>query len=151
MQWLKFNAKPVAELVRRAAACSRDTSTKVGAAIMAPDMTLVAMGHNDLPLGVKDTPERRERPKKYLFTEHAERVAIYSALRQRASCDGCVMFVTHFPCADCARAIIQAGIEMVVHLPIDEDYSSRYKEHIEAAGQMLAEAGVSVGVYCDCK
>lgn len=139
--------RTVVEMAKLVAARSRDTSTKVGAVIVTPELDIVAIGCNDIPRAVEDTQERRERPKKYLFTEHAERAAIYSAGRHGVSCDGCLMIVTHFPCADCARAIIQAGIAAVVHLPTGEEYAARWAEHIEAAQQMLGEAGVGVWVY----
>ena len=102
----------VAELV---ATWSKDPSTKTGAIVVGPDREIRATGYNGLVRGVDDNkPERMERPTKYDFFEHAERNAIYNACLTGTSLKGCVMYATHAPCTDCARAIIQSGIKMVV-------------------------------------
>ena len=70
--------------VERVKKRSKDPSTKTGAVILEKySGALISIGYNDLPEGVEDTDQRRQRPNKYLFTEHAERNAIYSALRSR--------------------------------------------------------------------
>ena len=54
---------------------------------------------------------RRDRPLKYLWTEHAERNAFYNAARSGISLNGCILYVNSLPpCCDCARGIIQTGI-----------------------------------------
>src|SRR5687768_3524816 len=75
---------------------------------------IVASGANHFPDGVKELPERWERPIKYSYVEHAERNCIYSAAKRGIKTDGLVMYCPWFACADCARAIIQAGIAEVV-------------------------------------
>jgi len=61
---------------------SNDQSTKVGAVIVGPHHEIRSTGWNDFPRGVIDNiQERRKRPTKYDFTEHAERNAIYNAAR----------------------------------------------------------------------
>jgi dCMP deaminase len=91
---------------------SKDNSTKVGAVIVTKEGDPVSFGFNGLPRGVKEMECRHERPNKYDFFEHAERNAIYLSRRDLR---GCVMFCTHFPCPDCARAIIQTGISTLVY------------------------------------
>lgn len=97
-------------LAAYAAKRSRDP-TQVGAVIAGPDWVVRSLGWNGFPRGVDDSIElRKMRPLKYAWTEHAERNAIYNAARTGVGTTGCMMFAQTFPCADCARGIIQAGI-----------------------------------------
>ena len=110
----KWN-KRFMEMAFLVASWSKDTSTKTGAVVVGPDREIRATGYNGLVRGVDDNkPERLERPTKYDFFEHAERNAIYNACLTGTSLKGCVMYATHAPCTDCARAIIQAGIKTVI-------------------------------------
>lgn len=136
------------DMARLVATRSKDPSTKIGAVIVGPNKEVRSTGYNDFPRGVNDEGKgRRKRPVKYLFTEHAERNSIYNAARMGTSTDGCVIYVSKRPpCADCARAIIQAGIVEVV----TESFEHRSRPEMDwemntsAAMQMLKEAGVKV-------
>lgn len=89
---------------------SRDT-TKIGAVIAGSDFVIRSIGWNGFPRGVDDSVSLREvRPLKYVWTEHAERNAIFNAARTGVGTIGCMMFSGKFCCADCARGIIQSGI-----------------------------------------
>lgn len=101
---------------------SKDESTKVGAIIVSEDGDPISFGFNGFPRGVLELPERNTRPSKYDFSEHAERNAIYLARRDLR---GSIMYVTCFPCPDCARAIVQSGISTLV---VDKDYHSEIGE-----------------------
>ena len=133
----------VAELV---ATLSKDPSTKTGAIVVGPDREIRATGYNGLVRGVDDNkPERMERPTKYDFFEHAERNAIYNACLTGTSLKGCVMYATHAPCTDCARAIIQSGIKMVVthEVKIDENTpQNTWRDKLAFSEQMFREAGI---------
>jgi len=110
------------EVARLIATWSKDPNTKTGAIVVGPDREIRATGYNGLVRGVNDDiPERMERPTKYDFFEHAERNAVYNACLTGTSLKGCVLYATHPPCTDCARAIIQAGIKMVVTNRLPED------------------------------
>lgn len=130
---------------------SKDRSTKVGAVIVSPrSQTGVSDGWNGFPRGVDDDVEKRhQRPEKYLFTEHAERNAIYNAARLGHATEGCTIYCTLPPCADCARAIIQAGITRVCCLaPRDyEDFYQRWVDHLVVTEAMFREAGVAWRVF----
>ena len=86
---------------------------------------------------------------KYKWTEHAERNAIYNAARIGMSLKGCTIYVTHLPCADCTRAIVQVGIKRVV-VDADSlenaDFASRWSEDDKITKDMLDEARVDLGV-----
>lgn len=141
-------------LANEISAYSKDRSTKVGAVIVGPDGEIRSTGYNGFPRGVNDDAEHRhERPTKYLFAEHGERNAIYNAARVGIPLKGCTLYVTSNPskfppCADCARAIIQAGIVRVVQerLDHDSDAAKRWSESTEATAEMFIEAGIE---FCE--
>lgn len=135
------------------AAKSKDASTKVGVIIVGPDNEIRSAGFNSFPRGIQDNlPERQDRPEKYLYFEHAERNAIYNAARMGTALKGCRMYMDYYPCADCARALIQAGIISIIldgrTLEKNEKYwSQRWGTTILAAKQMLSEAQIEVIIY----
>lgn len=134
-------------LAHEVASWSKDESTKVGAVIMGPDRTPRSFGYNGMPRGVDDdVPERHERPIKYLYMEHAEKNAIYNCARVGIPVEGCIIYVTHFPCTSCARAIINSGLKSLVidETCITSDYYVRSIEDIEVAKNMLEEAGIEI-------
>jgi dCMP deaminase len=123
---------------------SRDPRTKVGCVIVGTANDVRSIGYNGLPRGVDDNEKYRyEPPDKYKWLEHAERNAIYNAARAGISLDGCRMYVPWFPCADCARAIIQSGlIELIASEP---DFShQKWGDDFRIATQLLKEANVRV-------
>jgi dCMP deaminase len=123
---------------------SKDRSTKVGAVVVGPKKEIRAIGYNGFPRGVDDTiEERHDRPAKYMYTEHAERNAVYNACYTGTSLDGCTIYVTHPPCADCARAIIQSGIRRVV-VPAENDLRAMWKDSSDSAGDMFDDSGVKL-------
>jgi dCMP deaminase len=122
---------------------SKGLSTKTGCVIVNTFGMFISKGRNELPNGVIDEDSRRQRPLKYLFTEHAERNAIYAAAKDGLSLDGSTAYVNWFPCVDCARAMIQSGISRLVCLEVNMDHS-KYREEFIVARDMLKEAGVHV-------
>lgn len=124
---------------------SGDLSTKVGCVVVDERNSVLTLGWNDLPRGVKDCPDRRERPAKYLYTEHAERNAIYNAASVGVSLKGGKLYCTMFPCADCARGIIQSGITTVIAPKPDLDDEHRKVTSYHAVSiEMLSEAGITI-------
>ena len=87
---------------------------------------------------------RHERPLKYKWTEHAERNAIYSVARNGGpALKGCKIYVPWFPCVDCSRAIIQAGISTLY--AYEPDFNDpRWGEDFRISAEMLTEAGVLI-------
>ena len=126
---------------------SKDTNKKTGAIVVNKDKTILSHGYNGFPRGCNDTIENRyERPLKYFFTEHAERNAIYNAAKLGLSLNGAIMYATYFPCADCARAIIQSGIIKVIAPTPDVEHET-WGPHFQAALCMFEEAGVEIELY----
>lgn len=128
---------------------SKDRSFKCGCVIVGPDNEVVSTGYNSFPRGVNDDIEERyQKPTKYMWTEHAERNAIFNASRIGVSTKGCDMYLTaDGPCVECARAIVQAGIETLYckHQKILNQQT--WGESVRVAMEMLGEAGVSVKYY----
>lgn len=114
-------------------------ATGVGAIIVGSEKNIISTGYNGAPKGVQELPLRKNAENKKYFIEHSERNAIYLA---KSSLDGAILFTTHYPCADCARAIIQSGIKEVYFCEKME------KEHwiasMKASEMMLSEAKIQV-------
>jgi dCMP deaminase len=125
---------------------SKDRTTKVGCVVVDITKNIIATGYNGLPRGCDDEVEERhdrESGTKYKWAEHGERNAIYAAARHGTSVEDCTVYSTLFPCADCARGIIQSGIScLVTHKP-DMD-NAKWGADFLVAKEMLAEAGVKV-------
>lgn len=117
---------------------SKDPSTKVGAIIARSDRTILSMGYNGFPRGVFDTPERyNDRELKYKLVVHAEANAILAAGTIPSAC---TLYSTLFPCNECAKMIIQAGIKRVIS-PLTIT-GHRWSDSHNIACMMFAEAGV---------
>ena len=135
------------DLAQQIASWSKDRSTKIGCIIVGSAGQILSAGFNGLPRGVNDDVDaRHERPEKYLWFEHAERNAIYNAARHGIALEGAVMYVPWFPCADCARAVIQSGLAVLVtsEREADDPLLARWKDHHDVSRIMLGEAGVEV-------
>ena len=78
---------------------------------------------------------------------HAERNCIYNACRHGTALDGCIAVVTMFPCADCARALIQAGVKTLVTVKPDMD-DPRWGSEFAISLQMFQEVGM-IMLYVD--
>ena len=119
---------------------SKDPSTQVGAVITKGNR-IVSVGFNGYPHGISDSADTDDREMKLLKTLHAEENAILFAKRDLADCD---IWVTHFPCPNCAAKIIQTGIS-TVHCPEQtQDFLSRWGDKIKVSQDMFTQAGVAV-------
>ncbi|MGI9423969.1 MAG: deoxycytidylate deaminase [Hyphomicrobiaceae bacterium] len=134
------------ELADHIATWTEDRDFKVGAVIVGPDLEIRATGYNGLPRGVSDADVARfdrASGEKFFWFEHAERNAIYNAARVGTPLDGCTIYINRFPCADCARAIIQSGIARVVCPPKPEQ-DGALDHSFDVSVTLLAEAGLKV-------
>ena len=119
---------------------SKDPSTKVGACIVSPDNRIVGVGYNGMPYGTDDTTAPWGRvggflDTKYAFVVHAELNAILNSTKELK---GCRLYVSLFPCHECAKAIIQSGIKEIIY----EDDKYNGTESDIASKRMLDAAGV---------
>jgi dCMP deaminase len=125
---------------------SKDQSTQVGAVIIGPTQEVRSMGYNGAPRGCSADEDGRgeQRPEKYFWFSHAELNAITNAARVGTPLAGSTIVVTHFPCMDCARAIVQAGIVRVVVREPEQAFCDRWEEHISRALRLFDECEVEV-------
>jgi dCMP deaminase len=131
-------------LAQHVAQWSKDRSRKIGCVIVDDRQVLVSLGWNGFPRGINDDiGYRHAKPGKYLWTEHAERNAIFNAAAKGVSTFGCTIYLPWFPCPDCARGIIQAGITDVVGVKSDPS-DPQWGDMMELSRLMLLEAGVKV-------
>lgn len=99
---------------------SKDKSVGVAAIITSKDNRILSVGYNGFPTGCNDNKKNRHiKPQKYLWTEHAERNAIFSAAKNGININNSIIYLNWYPCADCARAIIQSGIKKIICPPPD--------------------------------
>ena len=126
-----------------AAERSKDPSTQVGACIVDGEKRILSTGYNGFPHGCSDDefPWNRDESKgdtKYQYVVHAELNAILNASGK--SLAGSTLYVGLFPCNECAKAIIQAGVKEVLYL------SDKYKTtpNTVASRKMLNAAGIKL-------
>ncbi len=125
---------------------SKDSSTQVGACIVNRDRKILSVGYNGMPIGCSDDDMPWEREgemlhTKYAYVCHAELNAILN--NDGGSLKNTTIYVTLFPCNECAKAIIQSGIREVVYL--DDKYGDT--EASLAAKKMLDMAGIRYRKY----
>lgn len=126
---------------------SKDPNTQVGACIVSKENKILSMGYNGFPNGCSDDtyPWDRESDyeldSKYMYSTHSELNAILNY--RGGSLEGTKMYVTLFPCNECAKAIIQSGIRTVVY---DSDKYSN-SATTRASKKMFDAAGVRYYQY----
>ena len=121
---------------------SKDPSTQVGACIIDEDKKIIGIGYNGFPMGSADDTMPWEREgdfleTKYPYVVHAELNAILNSIK---SLKNSTIYVTHFPCNECAKAIVQSGIKKVVY------FSDKHKdlETTKASKKILENANVEI-------
>ena len=126
---------------------SKDNSTQVGACIVNDEHKIISVGYNGMPTGCNDDDMPWERSAeneldtKYPFVCHAELNAILNS--NIGNLSGCTVYVTLFPCNECAKAIIQSGIKRVVY------YSNKYSDtnSVKASCLLFDKCGVKYEEY----
>ena len=125
---------------------SKDPNTQVGSCIVSNDNKILSMGYNGFPRDCSDdifpwAREGEELETKYPFVTHSELNAILNY--RGGSLEGTKLYVSLFPCNECAKAIIQVGIKTVVYA---SDKYAGTPSNI-AAKRMFDAAGVAYLPY----
>ena len=122
---------------------SKDPNTQVGACIVSMENRILSIGYNGAPNGYDDDKfnwarEGEPLDTKYLYVVHAERNAILNFRGNMKELEGSTLYVTWFPCNECAKEIIQSGIKEVIYL------SDKYKDtdSVIASKRMFDECGI---------
>lgn len=134
---------------------SKDPSRQVGAVVVDHNKRIVSMGYNGMPFGCSDDKYPwgkvgEWKDTKYPYVVHAEANCILNA---HSSVAGHTMYVTLFPCVECAKFIIQSGIYKLYYLQdVSSNVSESFLESCRLARKILKEADVKVDKYtptCD--
>ncbi len=126
---------------------SKDPNTQVGACIVSEDNKILSMGYNGMPIGCDDDefPWNRDSEdpydNKYYYSTHSELNAILNY--RGGSLEGAKIYVTLFPCNECAKAIIQCGIKKVIF----DDNKYEDTSSVKASKRMFEASGVEVVQY----
>lgn len=129
---------------------SEDPKTKVGSCIIDNNHKIIGIGSNRAPFGFGKfmidndcwNSESDVMHKKNTFVLHSELAAIIDAYKKGNNVDGATLYVTLFPCNECAKAIIESGIKRVCYL---EMYSKSDK--VEATKIMFKQCGIECVQY----
>ena len=126
---------------------SKDPNSQVGSCIVSADNKILSIGYNGFPRGCSDDefPWARESDDplktKYIYVTHSELNAILNY--RGGSLEGSRLYVSLFPCNECAKAIIQAGIRTVIY---DSDKYDGTPS-VLASKRMFRAAGVEFRQY----
>ena len=126
---------------------SKDPNSQVGSCIVSADNKILSMGYNGFPCGCSDDEFPWSRADddplktKYVYVTHSELNAILNY--RGGSLEGSKLYVSLFPCNECAKAIIQSGIRRIVY---DSDKYDNTPA-VVASKRMLAAAGVKLEKY----
>ena len=131
---------------------SKDPSTQVGACIVDKNNRILSIGYNGAPNGYNDDifpwdREGNELETKYPYVVHAERNAILNYRGSRKDFEGAKIYVDLFPCNECAKEIIQAGISEVIYL--SDKYANT--NSVIASKRLFDACGVSYHELKDIK
>ena len=127
---------------------SKDPSTQVGACIVSNDNRILSIGYNGAPNGFDDEKfpwgrEGKNLDTKYPYVCHAELNAILNYRGSKKDLENAKIYVDLFPCNECAKAIIQAGIKEVIYA------CDKYKDTdaVKASKKMFDECNVVYREY----
>lgn len=131
---------------------SKDPNTQVGACIVDKNNRILSIGYNGAPNGYSDdifpwNREGNELETKYPYVVHAERNAILNYRGSRKDFEGAKIYVDLFPCNECAKEIIQAGISEVIYL--SDKYANT--NSVIASKRLFDACGVSYHELKDIK
>jgi len=131
-------------LAKETASWSKDLRTKVGSVIV-KDRNPISMGFNGLPVNCNDEiKERFESPQKYLWTIHSEANSLVQAAKHGVKTEGCTMYVTLFPCANCAGLIVNAGIKKLICENKPDFNDERWGENWKISLIILTEGSIEI-------
>lgn len=129
------------QIAQLSAQRSKDPETIVGACIVNKRNQIIGTGYNGFPRGCNDDnfPWGKENSflgSKYTYVVHAEANAIINSINLQ-QLQGATIYCSLFPCNECAKLIIQSGIEEVIYYSpkhFHDDYCRASRIMFDAAG-----------------
>ena len=129
-------------VARLSAQRSKDPKTQVGAVIVDSKTNhIVSIGYNGFPYGLGDDPAIWNTDEKHFYVVHAEANAILNATTDNLAGD--IIYVTEYPCNECAKLLAQKRISKVIY----EDDKYKNKEAGNYAAKIFQAAGIEVVQY----
>jgi dCMP deaminase len=135
------------EQARKRGLLSKKPDTKVGAILADKDNNVIFEASNDYIYPLYDNFNLEFEGERSFYSEHAERRLIFSAISSGfCAFQDTTLVVTHFPCCDCARAIILIGIKKIIvcSLSADDKFLKKWKQNIDVSKRMLDHNKVNV-------
>lgn len=128
---------------------SPDPSIQNGAVLIDKYGYVIGEGYNDFPPGVEYTPEQLlDREWKLRNIEHAERNAIYEAVRLHNDLHDSTLVCPFAACTDCARAIVLTGVKKVIMHKARMDMTpERWKVSVDQGFKIMRDAQVVLEFY----
>ena len=127
-------------VAREVSSWSKDPSKQIGAVIV-KDKRILATGYNGFPKGIDDSGDKyNNRELKYELVVHAEMNAIFNASFHGVSLKDTTIYVWGLPvCNECAKGIIQVGINRIVMAA--DDVPQRWIESYDKSKRLFIESG----------
>ncbi len=117
--------------------------------MLVKDRRILATGYNGFPATLSDSLDLyADREYKLSVVVHAEKNALFNAAKNGANTESCIAYVTFPPCSQCAAALIQAGVKVVV-CPDPASSPERWRTNFRIASDILVESGVRILYYSE--
>ena len=102
--------------------------------VLVKDTRVISVGYNGF---LPKLPHKSiVRDNHEMCTVHAEQNAITDCSKRGISCNGCVAYITHYPCINCTKLLIAAGIKEI-------KYSCDYKND-SIASEIIKMANITI-------
>ena len=144
---LSKNDKMYLEIAQIISERSRDRLYKVGA-LIAKGNNILSYGWNGTPHGMDNETRNHDATTKWELV-HAETNAIAKLAASTSSSLGATLYLTHSPCKDCTKLILQSGIKRLVYKKLYESWINGERIPQIDALHLLQDNGVEVAQYRD--
>lgn len=125
---------------------SKDVRTKIGA-VLVKEKNIIGTGYNGFARKVLDLPERyNDKETKYKFVVHAEDNAILTCARLGISTMNSILYTQAFPCNDCMKSVIQAGIKKIIIHKQWPNMNPKWLKLMEISKIMMKESEIQLEI-----
>lgn len=140
----KKQIKNYSQLTYAISQFSKDPDKKVGSIFLHPKtFQILSTGYNGFPRKVNETSKRWKKPEKYKWVVHSEQNGIYNATLNGVKLKNSILFTTKFPCNDCAKGLIQAGIKQIYTYKPDLKHKT-WGESMKISLEMFKESNIII-------
>lgn len=108
---------------------------RVGA-IIVKDAIIISDGYNGTPAGFDNCCEN-ENGETHWYVIHAEANAILKVAKSTNNCKDATLYLTHSPCKDCSKLVLQSGIKRLIYQEAYKDASGI--DFLKSAGLIVEQ------------